>query len=148
MKLQADKALDGLYRSVIMEHYRAPRHRGTLEGADLVAEGKNPLCGDEIRMELKFSDGRIHEVAFTGEGCAISLAAASIFSEMLEGRTRDEAKALIRHFTSFLKQERTGLDDEALEDLTALEGVSQFPARIKCALLPFTSLKQALQSDA
>jgi nitrogen fixation NifU-like protein len=95
-------------------------------------------------MELALKENRIDKAAFTGEGCAISLAAADLFAGMLEGRTREEAEALIRHFTAFLKKENTGLDDDELEDLTTLEGVSRFPARIKCALLPFIALKEAM----
>jgi nitrogen fixation NifU-like protein len=147
MRVHEETGIDSLYRSVIMEHYRSPSNRGSMEGADLVAEGKNPLCGDEIRLELKVHDSRVMEARFTGEGCAISLAAASMFTEMLEDRTLAEAARLIEDFIRYLKGERNELDEETLEDLTALEGVSRFPARIKCALLPFTTLKEALRSS-
>lgn len=143
--MNAEETLDGLYRSVIMEHYREPRNRRSLPGADLVAEGANPLCGDAVRIELKIDEGRVKEAGFTGEGCAISLAAASMFLEMLEGMTLEEAKRLIRDFSRFIRGERNDLDEDALEDLACLEGVSKFPARVKCALLPFTALGKAME---
>ena len=142
--LDAESALDGLYRSVVMEHYREPQNRRPVEGANVVAEGKNVLCGDDVRIELRVSEGLVEEAGFSGQGCAISMASTSMLTEMLEGLRIEDAHALIRLFTRFIKGERDGVDREALEDLAALEGVSRFPVRVKCALLPFTAVEGSL----
>ncbi len=112
-----------LYRENILDHYKHPRNRGTLEQPDITYEDANPLCGDELRMELRVKDGRIEQVRWTGHGCSISLASASMLSERIEGRTLDEVKQLSR--------------DDVLEML----GIELGPVRLKCALLALKTLK-------
>jgi len=140
----ADVPFADLYRKVIMEHYREPAHRGKLDEPSVVAEGHNPLCGDDVRLELKIETGRVVQAAFTGDGCAISMASTSMLTDLLEGRTIEESLELIERFTRFIKGDRDGIDEHELGDLAALEGVSRFPVRIKCALLPFVSVKNVI----
>lgn len=142
--LNAENQLDGLYRGVIMDHYRRPRNRGSLDGLETVAEGRNPLCGDSVRFELKVRDGVVQKVVFDGHGCAISISSASMLTELVKGRTVEEARALIGKAADFLKGDRDGVDEEELGDVAALEGVAKFPVRIKCALLPFVAVRDAL----
>jgi nitrogen fixation NifU-like protein len=143
--LSAEEQLEGLYRGVIMDHYRRPRNRGSLDGLETVAEGKNPLCGDAVRFEMRVRDGVVEKIVFDGHGCAISISSASMLTELLEGKTVEEARDLIGTVTDFLKGERDGLDEEELGDVAALEGVAKFPVRIKCALLPFVAVRDALE---
>ena len=115
-----------LYREVILDHYRNPRNKGTLDPADYSYEDTNPLCGDEVRIDVRVADDRVAEVKFSGRGCAISQASASILTEMVEGRPLAEVKALTK--------------DDVLEEL----GVPVSPARLKCALLGLKVLKAGL----
>jgi nitrogen fixation NifU-like protein len=117
---------DGLYRETILDHYRNPRNKGTLDPADYSHEDQNPLCGDEVRVDLRVTDGLVSEVRFDGRGCAISQASASILTEMVEGRPLDEVKALTK--------------DDLLEEL----GIPVSPARMKCALLGLKCLKAGI----
>lgn len=117
---------DSLYREAILDHFRNPRNKGVLEPADFSYEDVNPLCGDEIRIDVRIDGERVSEVMFSGRGCAISQAAASILMEMVEGRPLDEAKAISR--------------EDVLEEL----GVPISPARMKCAMLGLKVLKAGL----
>lgn len=144
-------SLEDLYREVILDHYRNPRNRGTLEPADAHAEGTNPLCGDEIALDLRFDDGRVSEVAVSGQGCSISQSSASMMSEAIKGKTLEEVAELTKRFKAMMEIEADGdarLDPErpgaVLGDLEALQGVRKFPVRIKCADLPWTTLEEAL----
>lgn len=144
-------ALEDLYREVILDHYRNPRNRGRLDAADATAEGMNPLCGDEINLELRFEDGKVAEVAVDGQGCSISQASASMMSEAIKGRTREEIFDLLARFRGMMSLEDgtdPGIDPErpgaALGDMEALQGVRQYPVRIKCAALGWTVLQDAL----
>ncbi len=142
--LNAEDQLDGLYRGVIMDHYRSPRNRGSLEEEGTVAEGKNPLCGDSVRFEMIVRDDVVEKIVFDGYGCAISISSASMLTELLQGKTVKEAKRLIASSANFLKGDRDGVDEDELGDVAALEGVAKFPVRIKCALLPFVAVRDAL----
>jgi nitrogen fixation NifU-like protein len=117
---------DDLYRDIILDHYRNPRNRGTLDPADYSYEDVNPLCGDEIRIDVRVKDDTIDQIAFSGRGCAISQASASILMEMTEGKTLDEVKAITK--------------DDLLEELM----VPISPARLKCALLSLKVLKAGI----
>lgn len=117
---------DSLYREVILDHYRNPRNRGTLDPADYSYEDSNPLCGDEVRIDVRVADGLVSDIRFTGRGCAVSLAATSILTEMVQGRPLDEVKALTK--------------DDLLEEL----GIPVSPARLKCALLGLKVLKAGI----
>lgn len=117
---------ENLYREIILDHYRNPRNKGTLDPADYSYEDTNPLCGDEVRIDLRVKDGAVDEVRFSGRGCAISQASASMLTELIEGQPLDEVKSLTK--------------DDLLEEL----GVPISPARMKCALLPLKVLKAGI----
>jgi len=144
-------SLDDLYREVILDHYRHPRRRGTLEHPDAHAEGQNPLCGDEISIDLALAGDRIADVRIQGRGCSISQASASMMAEAITGKTIAEARDLMRRFKAMMDIEpgEAGLDaarpGAALGDLESLQGVRRFPVRIKCADLPWATLAQALE---
>lgn len=143
-------SLDDLYREVILDHYRNPRRRGTLEHPDAHAEGQNPLCGDEISLDLALDGDRVADVRIQGRGCSISQASASMMAEAIAGKTIAEVEALTHRFKAMMEIEAgdPGIDDSrpgaALGDLEALRGVRRFPVRIKCADLPWATLAQAL----
>ena len=115
--------VDSLYRETILDHYRNPRNKGTLDPADYSYEDVNPLCGDEIRIDVRVADDKVSDIKFSGRGCAVSQASVSILTEMVEGMTLDEVKALTK--------------DDLLEEL----GIPVSPARLKCALLGLKVLK-------
>lgn len=119
-------AFDELYRENILEHYRHPRCHGTLERPDVTYEDANPLCGDRLRMDFRLRDGRIEQVRFSGEGCSISQAAASMLCERIEGQTLEEAKAIGR------------------DDVLEMIGLELGPVRLKCALLALKTMKAGL----
>lgn len=138
--------LSSLYQQVILDHYRNPRNKEALEDAQLAVHMRNPTCGDEIRLELVVEDGRIARAAFTGQGCSISQASASMMTQILEGKPVDEAMRLARRFTEMMHGDEAAAKDRAMGDLRALAGVSRFPVRVKCALLGFDALQEALNS--
>lgn len=135
-----------LYQSVIIDHGRNPRHFKEIEGYTHKLEGYNPLCGDRLVLYLKVKDDVIREVGFTGSGCAISMASSSLMSEAIKGKTRQEAEALYRRFHNMLTGNEPAGDDEP-DKLAVLGGVKEFPTRIKCATLPWHTLKHALQDS-
>ena len=146
-------ALENLYREVILDHYRSPRNQGPLGVADASADGVNPLCGDEITVELHFDGEVVDAVSVRGQGCSISQSSASMMSEAIKGKDRAEIEGLVSKFKAMLDIEHghdTGLDPErpgaVLGDLEALSGVRQYPVRIKCANLAWTTLMEALGS--
>jgi len=147
-------SIEELYRDVILDHNRNPRNRGTLDHPDAHAEGNNPLCGDELTLDLLFDGDRVTEVAIQGQGCSISQSSASMMSQAIKGRTLDEVRNLIATFKAMMDIEtapsQTGLDPDrpgaVLGDLEALQGVRKFPVRIKCANLAWTTLEEALKS--
>ena len=144
-------SLDELYREVILDHYRNPRRRGSLPDPDAHAEGQNPLCGDEIAVDLRFDGDRVAEVRVAGQGCSISQASASMMADAIEGKTLAEIAELAHRFKAMMEIEEgdAGLDPGrpggTLGDLEALQGVRRFPVRIKCADLPWTTLAEALE---
>ena len=158
--------LEDLYREIILDHYRSPRNKGELDSPPaLRGEGFNPLCGDEIVVTLDLADdGTVADIAFTGQGCSISQASASMMTSAVKGRNRQEVADLTRAFKAMMSIHETSLDgaDETadtdgpgsaggddggelrLGDLEALRGVVKFPVRIKCATLGWNTLTQAL----
>jgi nitrogen fixation protein NifU and related proteins len=135
---------DDLYREIILDYSRNPRNKGTLAGATNHAEGLNPVCGDEVRIDVALDNGRIGQYAFDGQGCSISQASASILGEVVSGKAIDEALAIAKKFESMLT---SGAEvDPALGDLEAFQGVAKFHARIKCATLASKVLADALAS--
>ena len=148
--------LEDLYREIILDHYRSPRNRGELPTPPaVVAQGHNPLCGDEITVFLLVENGRVSDVKVGGQGCSISQSSASMMSQAIKGRSIDEVRALVRRFKGMMSiDEGDGDDGEVpavqpeLGDLEALQGVVKFPVRIKCATLAWNTLTQALETPA
>ncbi|PSR24128.1 MAG: SUF system NifU family Fe-S cluster assembly protein [Sulfobacillus acidophilus] len=137
-------SLDDLYRETIMDHNQSPRNRRSLEHPTKTVGLLNPTCGDQLKLDLRVQDGMVVDVGFTGHGCSISMASASMLTEAIKGKSTDEALALARHFKAFL----TGTPSPVnLGDLEALQGVSQFPSRVKCATLAHNALEKALSQD-
>lgn len=135
-------SLDELYRQVIMDHYQHPRNRGRIADAAIDVGLNNPTCGDEIHLTIDLSDdGRVRDAKFEGMGCSISMAAASMMTEAIKGRSVGEALQLAESFKAFLRREPVSID---LGELTALEGVTQFPMRVKCATLAFNALEKGV----
>lgn len=145
--------LEDLYREVILDHYRNPRNRSPLDHVDAAAEGVNPLCGDEISISLAFDGDRVSGVAVSGHGCSISQSSASMMSEAITGKTLSEVTEIVSRFKQLMSIEGTLETDPdrpgaVLGDLEALQGVRQYPVRIKCANLAWTTLEDALSHAA
>src|SRR5699024_2762850 len=134
--------LDTLYRQVIMDHYKHPRNRGTFEDESLTVEMNNPTCGDRIFLQFKLDGDIVEDVKFTGEGCSISLASASMMTQAIKGKTVEEALAMSELFSQMMLGKEIDFDDFGLEDIEALQGVSNFPARIKCATLAWKAMER------
>ena len=139
--------LSSLYQQLILEHYRNPRNKSELEEKTVEIHMANPVCGDEIRLQLQIEDDHIVEARFVGQGCSISQAAVSMMTTLIRGRALDEADDLAKRFTEMMHGDQEAATDKALGDLRALQGVSKFPVRIKCALLGFDALQEALKSE-
>lgn len=135
---------DELYREIILDHYRHPRHRGLVDPADVTTHGHNPLCGDEIDLSLRVRQGHIEAVGFEGQGCSISMAAASMMSEGLLGLPLERARELLGHFRLMLVEGQDPATIPELGDLEALAGVRRYAARVKCAMLPWSALEAGL----
>jgi len=136
-------ALDALYREVILDHHRHPRNFGKLVTADATEEGYNPLCGDRVEIAVKIdANYSVQECMFTGEGCSICMASASMMTEEVVGKPLEEVQETIDGFRALMKGEECPLAVEG--DLESLVGVRNFPVRIKCALLPWTTLHNGL----
>ncbi|HHZ11302.1 MAG TPA: SUF system NifU family Fe-S cluster assembly protein [Acholeplasmataceae bacterium] len=135
--------LENLYRQVILDHYKNPRNKG-LKGYPKI-HLKNPSCGDDITVEAKIKDGVLEEINHEGTGCSICCSSASVLTETLSGKTVEKAEKLINEFYSMIKGEDEG--DEELGEALVYQGVSQFPARIKCATLPWKALERLLKGD-
>ncbi|MFH1810137.1 MAG: Fe-S cluster assembly sulfur transfer protein SufU [Pseudomonadota bacterium] len=144
--LNATPPLDELYREVVLEHHRHPRGAQPLRRVDARAEGKNPSCGDEVAMQLMLEDGRIVGLEVVSQGCAISTASGSMLAERLQGRTLAEARRVADVFKAALHGDRVPAEID-LGDLEALIGVQKFPVRIRCALLPWVTLLEALLDE-
>ncbi len=139
-------SLDELYREVILDHYSHPRNRGVADPADVIREGANPLCGDELRVSLRVRDGVVEEIRSEGKGCSISQASASMMTELVKGKRVDEAACLIAAFKAMMHGEAP--PEDVLGDLEALQGVRKFPVRVKCATLSWVTLEMALEELA
>ncbi len=141
--------LKDLYQEVIVDHNRSPRNFGKLEDADRVAEGFNPLCGDRLNLYLKMEDDRISDIRFDGSGCAISVASASLMTEALKGKTRDEAEQVFNEFHDLVTEKKPEDTDSIthLGKLAALLGVKDYPTRVKCATLCWHTLHSALEGN-
>ena len=138
--------LQDLYKDIIVDHNRSPRHFGKLEEPTHRAEGFNPLCGDRLTLYLRVIDGVIEDIAFEGSGCAISVASASLLTEALLGKTPAEADALFAKMRMLFTGEKVPDDLTELGKLAALAGVRAYPSRVKCANLSWHALHKALES--
>jgi nitrogen fixation protein NifU and related proteins len=134
-----------LYQEVILDHYKRPRNFQKLDGANRQAEGHNPLCGDQITVYLHMEGDRIRDISFQGAGCAISQSAASLMTTTLKGKTRAEAEELFQKFHALVTGEGNGADPMELGKLAVFCGVSEFPVRVKCASLPWHTMRAALE---
>lgn len=142
--------LRDLYQEVILDHGKNPRNFRHPGDANRHAEGDNPLCGDRLTVYLKIGhNGLVEDAAFEGRGCAISMASASMMTEIVAGKTQEEARALFRRFHDFVtgREEIDAGDDEDLEKLVVLAGVKQFPMRVKCATLAWHTMTAAMDGD-
>ena len=139
--------LSSLYQQLILEHYRNPRNKAELDEKTVEIHMANPVCGDEIRLQLRIEGDQIAEAKFIGSGCSISQAAVSMMTTRLQGANLEEADALAKRFTEMMHGDESASKDKTLGDLRALQGVSKFPVRIKCALLGFDALQEALKKE-
>ena len=139
-------SLDDLYHEIILDHYRSPRHRGAeLEGAQVHVHHSNPLCGDELDLRLKVDDGKVGALAYDGEGCSISMASASAMAEAVIGRTLADADDLAEAFRLMMHGEGVKREEDLLDGV-AFQGVAKFPVRVKCALLGWMALRDAIRT--
>ena len=144
-----DDDIRDLYRDMVMEHSRKPRNFRRLASPSCSAEGFNPLCGDQITLDVDLENGAISEVSFEGSGCAISKASASLMTEAVTGKSKAEAEELFEAFRAMVTRGvGQEYDDDGLGDLEVLAGVTEFPVRIKCATLSWHTLKNALDGAA
>jgi len=134
--------LGELYQEIILDHYKSPRNFGTLEEANRIAQGDNPLCGDRLALWVRLAGDRIEEVRFQGAGCAISTASASLMTEAVKGRTKADAEATFEKFHRLVTE---GGDGDELGKLAVFSGVREFPVRVKCATLAWHTLRAALE---
>jgi nitrogen fixation protein NifU and related proteins len=138
--------LKALYQEIILDHNRNPRNFKKMEDASCSVDGYNPLCGDHYTVFLKMDHEIVQEISFQGSGCAISKASASVMSTILKGKTRAEAEVWFEKFHGLVRGEQYDVKSlEELGKLAAFAGVSEFPARVKCAILPWHTMKNALE---
>jgi len=140
--------IEELYQEVILDHSRRPRNFGELPDAAVRVHGDNPACGDEIHLAVRFdADGGLEDIKFTGRGCAISQASASLMTMKLKGKSRAEVTEMLRAFHDLVTNE-TSEAPKSLGDLRVMQGVRKFPQRVKCAMLPWRAVEQALEQGA
>ena len=137
-----------IYGEILLDHYRYPRNFGTLPHPTVQVEGNNPLCGDDFSMDLNLEGELLKEIRFNGRGCAISMASASMMTEIVEGKKVAEIKEWIDRFKNFLRDGGTPPEGVSMGDLEALSGVAELPVRVKCAMLAWTILENALHEHA
>ena len=140
---QDDPKFDELYRELILDHYRYPHNRGVLEKPDVDMQQHNPVCGDEIRLTAIIEDGTISQIEFMGQGCSISQASASMLTDRVTGLELTDVDALSVEFRNMLRGDDP--DEQMMQDLMALQGVSKYPVRVKCAVLAWDTLQKALK---
>ena len=135
---------DELYGKIILDHYHKPRNHGSLKQPSICAEAENVFCGDEVKLDVAVQDGHIADVRFLGRGCSISQASTSMLTQAIMGLSLDEVEALFQSFKGMMSGSEQ-VDVGSLGDLEALRGVRRFPARVKCAMLAWNALQQALE---
>jgi nitrogen fixation protein NifU and related proteins len=136
--------LASLFQELILDHYKHPRNRGELADATYSVHMRNPTCGDEIRLQLRVRDDVIEDARFIGEGCSISQASVSMMTQLVKGKSVQDALGVAERFTQMMHGDADAARDRALGDLRSLAGVAKFPVRVKCALLGFNALEEAL----
>jgi nitrogen fixation protein NifU and related proteins len=141
------KNLDQLYRSVIMDHYKNPKNKGVLSENNVTVDMNNPTCGDVIHLTLKVEDDIVQDAKFEGEGCSISMASASMMTQMIKGKKVDEALNVAHIFSDMMLGKDIN-DSIDLGDIEALSGVAKFPARIKCATLAWKAMEKGVGKDS
>ena len=139
--------LDTLYRQVIMDHYKNPRHRGQIEGDSVTIDMNNPTCGDRIQLQMQVEDGVVQDAKFEGEGCSISMSSASMMTQAIKGKSLEQAVKMSRAFSEMMLGKEIDTEGLDMEDIEALQGVSKFPARIKCATLAWKAMEKGAQQD-
>lgn len=153
-----DSGLENLYKEIIIDHYKNPRNKGSIDDADIVKEGVNPLCGDELTLYLKLDNDTISDIKIVSSGCSISLASASMMSGALMGKTLEEAKVIISTFKELMQNHEENISNEEAKsvsdietesilplEIQALKGVVQYPVRIKCATLSWNTATIAIE---
>ena len=140
--------IGALYQEMILDHYRRPRNKGEMPDADASVLMKNPLCGDEIAVHLRYDGDEIADLGFSGRGCSISQASASMMTQLLKGKSVEEAEGIRARFRDMVMGDKDAAEDASLGSLRALGGVARFPARVKCALLAWNALETALAKRA
>lgn len=140
--------LEVLYQELILDHYKHPRRKGEIEGADVDVHMMNPTCGDEARLQLRVVDGRVEDARFQGVGCSISQASLSMMSELLVGRSVEDALALTERFKQMMHGDADAARDRSLKDLRVLAGVARYPVRVKCAMLGWNALEEGIRQLA
>ncbi|MCM3739327.1 SUF system NifU family Fe-S cluster assembly protein [Oceanobacillus luteolus] len=139
--------LDSLYRQVIMDHYKNPKNKGLADGGSLTVDMNNPTCGDRIQLQLQIEDGVVKSARFDGEGCSISMSSASMMTQAIKGKPIDDALAMSELFSDMMLGKEVDTEGFDLGDIIALQGVSKFPARIKCATLAWKALEKGVQEE-
>lgn len=140
-------AHNSFYNEILTEHNIRPEHKHDLPDANIVLEGVNPSCGDDITLQLRVKDGKIEDAGFIGSGCAISQASASLMIDLVKGRTVEDAHRLISLYFQMIKGKITPEELDDLEDVAALQGIAHVPARVKCAVLAWHTLEEALDGE-
>jgi nitrogen fixation protein NifU and related proteins len=140
--------MESMYQQIILDHYKNPHHRGLVDPFDAEVHHVNPTCGDEVTLRVSLHDGRLTSLGWEGEGCSISQASTSVMSDLVVGKPIDEAMVLQQKFLELMQSRGTAelsdADEDELEDAVAFEGVSKYPARVKCALLGWMAMKSAV----
>jgi len=140
--------MESMYQQIILDHYKRPQHRGLPDAFDAEVHHINPTCGDEVTLRLRLVDGVIADLGWEGEGCSISQASTSVMSDLVVGKPVKDALALQQKFLDLMQSrgtaELTDDDEDELDDAVAFEGVSKYPARVKCALLGWMAMKSAV----
>src|SRR5699024_2371284 len=136
--------LDTLYRQVIMDHYKNPRNKGEIDGDVLTVDMNNPTCGDRIKLQMQVEDETVKDAKFEGEGCSISMSSASMMTQAIKGKNVDDALQMSEVFSRMMLGEDVDTEME-LGDIEALQGVSKFPARIKCATLAWKAMEKGVK---
>lgn len=139
---------DDLYREIILEHYKSKENRGKVENATVTSEGFNPSCGDDLELSIKVDDGIVSDIRYEGQGCSICCASADMLCDSVKGKTVEEARDLLARFNGMLTDKQSPDFPDEVADLEAMQGVKNFPVRIKCALLAWKTLEGMLDGKA